>query len=93
MPARTNLTFDEQLAAEAAFRGWPLELKWSSQAQAMYRGILEQTQGRDIIEEAGGAPDESDDYFVGPPRAASAIDLMAETHGDLPSATQTKGDA
>ena len=61
MPARTRLTFDEQLAAEAAFRGWPLEVKWSAQAQAMYRGILEQTQGRDIIEEAGGGSDDSDD--------------------------------
>jgi len=91
MPARTHLTFDEQLAAEAAFRGWPLELKWSTQAQAMYRGILERTQGRDIIEAAGGLPDESDDYFVGPPWVAPAIDLMAESHGNLPSTKQPKG--
>lgn len=70
MPVRTFLTFDERLAAEAAFRGWPVELKWSAQAQAMYRGILEHTQGRDIIEEAGGVSDEPDDYFVGPPRDA-----------------------
>ena len=67
MPVRTPLTFDEQLAAEAAFRGWPPELKWSAQARAMYRGILEQTHGRDVIEEAGGVSDEPDDYFVGPP--------------------------
>ena len=91
MPVRTHLTFDEQLAAEAAFRGWPLELKWSTQAQAMYRGILEQTQGRDIIEEAGGLPNESDEYFVGPPWVAHAIDLMAESHGNVPSMNQTQG--
>jgi hypothetical protein len=91
MPARTHLTFDEQLAAEAAFRGWPLELKWSPQAQAMYRGILEQTQGREIIEEAGGLPNESDDYFVGPPWVAPANDLMVESHDNLPSTKQTQG--
>ncbi len=91
MPARTHLTFDEQLAAESAFRGWPLELKWSAQAQSMYRGILEQTQGRDIIEEAGGVSDEPDDYFVGPPRVARAMDLMTESDGDLPSTKRRNG--
>jgi hypothetical protein len=72
MSARTHLTFDEQQAAEAAFRGWPIESKWSAQAQAMYRGILEETQGRDIIEEAGGVSDEPDEYFVGPPQVSRA---------------------
>ncbi len=90
MPARTHLTFDEQLAAEAAFRGWPLELKWSAPAQAMYRGILEQTQGRDIIEEAGGACDEPDGYFVGPPRVAHSTDLITESDGDLPRTKRRK---
>jgi hypothetical protein len=85
MSVRTHLTFDEQLAAEAAFRGWPLDVKWSAQAQAMYRGILEQTQGRDIIEEAGGVNEELDDYFVGPPRVADANDMMTESDGGLPS--------
>jgi len=85
MPVRAHLTFDEQLAAEAAFRGWPLDVKWSAQAQAMYRGILEQTQGRDIIEEAGGVSDEPDDYFVGPPRVEDATDMMTERDGGLPS--------
>jgi hypothetical protein len=73
MRARIHLTFDEQLATEAAFRGWPLELKWSAKAQAMYHGILEQTHGRDIIEEAGGVRDEADDYFVGPPQATPQL--------------------
>jgi hypothetical protein len=90
MPARTQLTFDEQLASEAAFRGWPLDLKWSAQAQAMYRGILEQTQGRDIIEEAGGVSDEPNDYFVGPPRVADATDMMTESDGGLPSTKQRR---
>ena len=66
MPTRTHLTFDEQLAAEAAFRGWPLESKWSAEAQAMYRGILKHTQGRDIVAEFGGGSQETDDCFVGP---------------------------
>jgi hypothetical protein len=90
MPARTHLTFDEQLATEAAFRGWPLELKWSAKAQAMYHGILEQTHGRDIIEEAGGARDEADDYFVGPPQATPAIDLMAQSEGHPPRTKRRK---
>lgn len=86
MPIRTHLTFDEQQAAEAAFRGWPLDVKWSAQAQAMYRGILEQTQGRDIIEEARGVSDEPDDYFVGPPRVADMNDMMTQSDGGPPSA-------
>lgn len=90
MPARTHLTFDEQLAAEAAFRGWPLELKWSTQAQAMYRGILEQTGGRDIIEEAGGVRDEADDYLVGPPQVMPAINLMAQNDGHSPRTKRRK---
>jgi hypothetical protein len=89
--ARTHtLTFDEQLATEAAFRGWPLELKWSAKAQAMYRGILEQTRGRDIIEEAGGVPDETDDYFVGPPQVMPAIDLTAQSEGHPPRTKRRK---
>ena len=90
MPARTHLTFDEQLATEAAFRGWPLELKWSAKAQAMYHGILEQTCGRDIIEEAAGAPDEADDYFVGPPQVTAAIDLTAQSEGRPPRTKRRK---
>ncbi|MDQ6733542.1 MAG: hypothetical protein M3Z35_05405 [Nitrospirota bacterium] len=90
MPARTHLTFDEQLAAEAAFRGWPLESKWSAKAKAMYHGILARTQGRDIIEEAGGTRDEAGDYFVGPLRVMPAIDLMAKSDGDLSSRKRRK---
>jgi hypothetical protein len=90
MPARTRLTFDEQLATEAAFHGWPLELKWSAKAQAMYQGILEQTRGRDIIEEAAGVPDEADDYFVGPPQVTAAIDLTAQSEGRLPRTKRRK---
>lgn len=46
------LTFDEKKAAEAAFRGLPLDPSWSVSAQAVYYGILAQTHGRDIVEEA-----------------------------------------
>jgi hypothetical protein len=47
------LTFDEQKAAEAAFRGLPADPIWSSSAHAIYDGILAHTQGRNILEESG----------------------------------------
>jgi hypothetical protein len=43
------LTHDERKAAEAAFRGLPLNVQWSRGAQKIYLGILEVTQGRDIV--------------------------------------------
>ncbi len=46
------LTFDEQRAAEAAFRGLPIDPTWSRGAVAIYYGILSHTQGRNIVEEA-----------------------------------------
>ena len=45
------LTFDEQKAAEAAFRGLPIDPTWSSSAHAIYHGIVAHTQGRNIVEE------------------------------------------
>jgi hypothetical protein len=53
MPNQNSiLTFDEQKAAEAAFRGLPVDPKWSSSADAIYYGILAHTQGRNIVEES-----------------------------------------
>jgi hypothetical protein len=49
---KSILTFDEKRAAEAAFRGLPIDPKWSSSADAIYYGILAQTQGRNIVEES-----------------------------------------
>ena len=46
------LTFDEQKAAEAAFRELPANPMWSSSAHAIYDGILAHTQGRNIVEES-----------------------------------------
>lgn len=45
------LTHDERKAAEAAFRGLPLNTRWSNGAQRIYIGILEVTRGRDIVED------------------------------------------
>jgi hypothetical protein len=45
-----SLTFDEKKAAEAAFRGLPLNLAWSESAQAIYHGIVAETGGRNILE-------------------------------------------
>jgi hypothetical protein len=45
------LSFDEKRAAEAAFRGMPVDPKWSLGAQSIYYGILGHTQGRNIVEE------------------------------------------
>lgn len=47
-----SLSFDEKKAAEAAFRGLPVDPKWSLGAQSIYLGILSHTQGRDIVEDA-----------------------------------------
>jgi len=45
------LTHDEYKAAEAAFRGLPLNSDWSRGAQRIYRGILEVTHGQDIVDD------------------------------------------
>ncbi len=45
------LTFDEKKAAEAAFRGLPVDQAWSHSAQEIYYGIVAHTQGRNIVEE------------------------------------------
>jgi hypothetical protein len=45
------LTHDQQKAAEAAFRGLPINPRWSDSAQEIYRGILAVTNGRDIVTE------------------------------------------
>ena len=45
------LSFDEKKAAEAAFRGLPVDPAWSLSAQSIYCGILGHTQGRNIVEE------------------------------------------
>jgi len=44
------LSNDEQKAAEAAFRGLPADPHWSERGQAVYRGILAQTNGEDIVD-------------------------------------------
>lgn len=49
MTTDTLLTHDEQKAAEAAFRGLPLNPTWSRKAQQTYLGILAVTNGRDIV--------------------------------------------
>lgn len=43
------LTHDECKAAEAAFRGLPMNPRWSHKAQQIYLGILAVTNGRDIV--------------------------------------------
>ncbi len=49
MPTVALLTNDERKAAEAAFRGLPLNSKWSRSGQQVYLRILEVTNGRDIV--------------------------------------------
>ena len=45
MPTR-DLTYDERKAAEAAFRGLPVDPKWSKAARGVYDGILSAMQGK-----------------------------------------------
>ena len=49
MRPRAVLTHDEHKASEAAFHGLPLDPKWSQHAQDIYLGILEVTNGKDIV--------------------------------------------
>ena len=49
MTTEAPLTYDEQKAAEAAFRGLRLDPKWSQRAQCVYRGILAVTDGRAVV--------------------------------------------
>ena len=69
MRPRATLTHDEHKASEAAFHGLPLDPKWSKQAQEIYLGILEVTNGKDIVntDEAPPLPAE---------RSSSARDLF-----------------
>ena len=66
------LTFDEKKAAEAAFRGLPIDPAWSPSAQTIYAGILRRTLGRNIVEEAtqetlvlvGGEPKTLEEFYA-----------------------------
>lgn len=49
MTSATPLTHDEHKAAEAAFRGLPLDPGWSRKAQHIYLGILAVTKGRNVV--------------------------------------------
>ncbi|HKN87923.1 MAG TPA: hypothetical protein VJV04_13760 [Nitrospiraceae bacterium] len=59
------LSNDERKAAEAAFQGLPIDLHWSERGQAVYRGIVEQTNGRDIVDAMrNGGEHEYDDQQI-----------------------------
>lgn len=47
--AGKELTYDQRKAAEAAFRGLPLDPTWSAAAKVTYEGIIRSTQGRSIV--------------------------------------------
>ena len=47
--ADAPLTHDERKAAEAAFRGLPINPAWSHKAQGLYLAIIAVTEGRDIV--------------------------------------------
>ena len=47
--ASRELTYDEKKAAEAAFRGLPLNPKWSAAARDVYEGIVHATQGKEAV--------------------------------------------
>ena len=49
MRPRATVTHDEHKASEAAFHGLPLDPKWSKHAQEIYLGIVEVTNGKDIV--------------------------------------------
>lgn len=49
VPGLNPLTHDQHKAAEAAFRGLPLNPQWPASAQEIYHGIVAVTKGRDIV--------------------------------------------
>lgn len=51
-----ELTFEEKKAAEAAFRGLPVEPHWSEKARAVYEGIMKARGGTLWPSEAGPQP-------------------------------------
>ena len=69
MRPRATLTHDEHKASEAAFHGLPLDPKWSKQAQEIYLGILDVTNGKDIVNNDEAPPLTSE-------RSSSARDLF-----------------
>jgi len=56
VPELSPLTHDQHKAAEAAFRGLPLNSRWSASAQEIYYGIVAVTKGLDIVTEADQLP-------------------------------------
>jgi hypothetical protein len=58
------LTYDEQKAAEAAFRGRPFDAAWSEAAQAIYQGIMAHTNGRDIVDATKQVESDSDELSI-----------------------------
>ena len=46
------LTFAETRAAEAAFRGLPVDPKWPEKAKTVYYAIMAHTHGRNIVEDS-----------------------------------------
>lgn len=74
MRPRATLTHDEHKASEAAFHGLPLDPKWSKHAQEIYLGILEVTNGKDIVNNDEAPPLTSE-------RSSSARDLFERIVG------------
>jgi len=45
--AHDYLTYDETLAAEAAFAGRPMEVRWTERARAVYVGLRHAIENRE----------------------------------------------
>ena len=46
--ATRDLTYDQRIAAEAAFRGLPPDPKWPATARAIYEGLIAAIEGRAV---------------------------------------------
>src|SRR5574341_535135 len=80
MLART-LTHDEKKAAEAAFRGLPLDPTWSEAGRAVYNGIVNAAGGKPIVAE-------SDVTFPVPEASSQPVQ-----EGDVPLGILTRDEA
>lgn len=82
MPPR-DLTHDERRAAEAAFRGLPLDPGWSEAGRTVYEGIVSAAGGKAIV--AGS------DVAVAPPAPVPAVEPVEEP--GLPLGIMTRDEA
>ncbi len=84
-----SLTYDEKKAAEAAFRGLPLNPGWSAAARAIYEGIKAASEGKMILAGQEQPLAMTEDHALSPEKAEEKPEVSAQVQsgsfeGDAP---------